>query len=247
VEAAETDEFTSTLINHVIEIWVEPELQRRGLMLSEFELRKVFVEIEPGSGPRVLLNDEVEFEATFVAKRPIEVGEAITLDDIELLTELHPVSVGPNSGWLAIARLGSRLVISFDFRYNKARSTALLNRAREFLSTAKGAPIAVALDLAFSAAELAVQSQMTTLQSDTRDHKGRARWLAEWAHNANAPQEHAHLLYNLADLRGKARYGDGELRTRPERLRSILKTVESMIESASKLIESNAQGNETAP
>jgi hypothetical protein len=228
---AGTPEFTATLIDHVFEIWIWPEVHRRGLQLNRADIRKVIVELEPGKAPRVLLNEKAELEAGFVAKRVIAEGE--------MVTDLRPVSIEPNSGWLVFARLGSREMITFDFRYNKARASAIVQRASEFLAAARAAihtSAAVALDLSFSAAELAVHGEMMTLQSDVKNHKERAKWLGQWAENDNAPKSHADLLYNLADLRSSARYGEGQLRIHPDRLPLILRTVEEMIRSAEERI-----------
>ena len=127
-----TPEFTATLIDHVFEVWVWPEIRRRDLPLSRAEIRKVLVEIEPDKAPRILLNEEAELEATFVPKRAIAEGEGVTLEDLEHITDLRPVSVGPNSGWLVFARLGPREIVTFDFRYNKAKASGILQRSRDF-------------------------------------------------------------------------------------------------------------------
>lgn len=244
--AVGTEEFARTLVDHVFELWVSPEVQRRGLALDRPDIRKVLVELEPGEAARVFVNEEVQLVGTSIAKREIAEGEELTLEDVEEVTDLRPLSVGPNSGWLIIARLGFRELISFDFRYNKSRTSVTLARAREYLTVAKTASSIsadVTIDLAFSAAELAVQSQMMSMQSDTRNHKGRAEWLAAWTRNDNAPQEYADLLYNLADLRSSARYGEGSPRLTPTRLPRIMKTIEEMIESAERMIESSSDSN----
>jgi HEPN domain len=244
--AVGTEEFTRTLVDHVFELWVSPEVQRRGLTLHRADIRQVLVELEPGKAPRIFLNEEVQLTGNSIAKRDITEGEELTVEDIEQVTELRPLSVGPNSGWLVFMRLGFRELISFDFRYNKAKVSITLNRAREFLMAAKAESsrsAAVAIDLAFSAAELAVQSQMMSLQSDIGNHKGRREWLAGWTRNDNAPRKYADLLYNLADLRSSARYGEGLLRVSPDRLRHIMKTIEGMIESTEQMIGSIAVQN----
>jgi hypothetical protein len=235
VATAGTDEFSSTLINHVFELWVAPEVERRGLILTQLDIRKVLVELEPGRDARVLLNDEAELEVAFIPRRDIAEGEDVTLGDIEDLSGLRPASIGSNSGWIVFARLGDRGMVAFDFRYNRAHASAVLGRAREFLTIAEIASVQsppVAVDLAFSAAELAVQAQMMTLQSDTNYHRERREWLAGWARNQNVPTQHADLLWNLADLRGSARYCEGVLRLDPARLGLIMRTVGEMIDSA---------------
>jgi len=247
---AGTPAFAATTIDHVFEIWIWPEVRRRSLPLSRADISKALVELQPGTAPRVLLNDEAELVAGFVANRPIAEGDDVTLGDIERITDLRPLSVGPDSGWLVFARLGSQELIAFDFRYNRARARETIKRAQEFLAIAKIASAtiaAVALDLAFSAAELAVQSQMMSLQSEVSNHQGRAMWLAHWARDGNTPRSHADLLYNLADLRSSARYGEGRLRLRPGRLPHILRAVEEMIRSVEELLELNGARNGEGP
>jgi hypothetical protein len=214
-------------------------MRQRGLTLDRADILKVLVELEPGKALRVFLNDEVQLVANFIAKREITEDEELMLEEVRDITNLRPLSVGPDSGWLVIARLGSQELISFDFKYNRSRTSVSLNLAREYLTAAKaasGTSAAVAIDLAFSAAELAVQSQMMSMQADTRSHKGRAEWLAAWTRNDNAPSGYADLLYNLADLRSSARYGEGPLRVTSSRLPRILNTIEEMIESAEQMI-----------
>ena len=254
MDTAGTPEFTASIIDHVFEIWIWPEVQRRSLSLSRTDIRKAFVELEPGKAPRVLLNDETKLVADFIPKRTIAEGEDVTLGDIDSITDIRPLSVGADSGWLVFARLASQEIVAFDFRYNRAKALEIIKRAREFLTIAKAAAdtsAAVALDLTFSAAELAVHSQMMTLRSEVSNHQERARWLAQWARDGNAPGNHADLLHNLADLRSRARYGEGQLRMRPGRLPHILHTVEEMIQSAEAQIDSDVskdgedQGDET--
>lgn len=164
----------TTLINHVFELWVSPELAARGPGLTRADIRKVLVELEPGHAPRVVINEAVELLATIVATRAIAKGEAVTLGDIESITDLQPAAVGSNSGWLCFARVGPHEVVAFDFTYNRELASALVARAREFLATARqAASAAVAVDTAHSAAELAVQAQMLTMHLETRRHQER--------------------------------------------------------------------------
>lgn len=69
----------------------------------------------------------------------------------------------------------------------------------------------MALDNAHSAAELSVQAYMLTMQEEARRHRARREWLTKWAELKNAPQDHAHILWNLVDLRDQARYGEATL------------------------------------
>lgn len=226
-------EFARNIVNQIFDLWVGPELARRGLTLTRADIRKVLVEMDPDKPLHVLINDEAELVADFVAKRDIAEGEEVTVADIDELANLRPLTIGLNSGWICFIRIGDQGFVAFDFTYNRARAAALLDRARAFLAAAVHAgdrAPSVAIDNAHSAAELTVQAQMFVLQVDARSHRERREWLASWARHQNAPQHHADVFWNLADLRVPARYGSGELQLKPGRLTRILTTVQEMID-----------------
>jgi len=229
-------EFAANIVNQIFDLWVGPELAKRGLTLTRADISKVLVEMDPDKPLRVLINDEAELVADFVAKRDIAEGEEVTVADIDELANLRPVTIGSNSGWICFVRIGNQGFVAFDFTYNRARAAALLDRAREFLAVAVHAgdqAPGVAIENAHSAAELTVQAQMLVQQVDSRSHRERREWLASWARHQNAPQHHADVLWNLADLRVPARYGSGELPLKPGRLTRILRTVQEMIDLTS--------------
>lgn len=41
--------------------------------------------------------------------------------DIGELANLHPLTIGSNSGWICFVRIGNREFVAFDFTYNRAR------------------------------------------------------------------------------------------------------------------------------
>jgi HEPN domain-containing protein len=227
-------DFGPNVIQQVFELWVLPEVQRRGLTLTRADINKVVVEMAPSEPVRVLINDEAAIVSAVRAKRAIEPGEAVTLDDIDEIADLKPHDIDENSGWICFLRWGGAEYVAFDFVYNRARAKVLLERARSFLRSADRdgeAELAVALDNAHSAAELSVQAYMLCMQEEPRRRRERREWLAKWAELKNAPQEHDDMLWNLADLRDQARYGDEAPTLKPGRFAKIIKTVASMIES----------------
>ena len=228
-------EFAANAISQVFELWVNSELERRGVQLTRADIRKVVVEMRPDQAPEVLINDEATIESHATVRQTFQAGEPVMLDDIEQLDSLEPATVGADSGWICFARIGGNEYFAFDLRYNKARASALLDRAREFLESAQHAgerAINVAIDNAHSAAELAVQAQMLLQQHETSSHRERREWLAEWAKLRNSPQQHADTLWNLAELRTGARYGSASVRLKQGRLRGIFTVVQQMIDNA---------------
>jgi exoribonuclease II len=125
--------------------------------------------------------------------------------------------------------------LSFDFRYNKKHVVDLLDRAREFLDTARECYAirpAVACDLAFSAAELSVQAQMSLMRQRTKSHPQRRDWLESWAEQQNAPAEHAATLHRLNESRAAGRYADAPFFIDQQELSALLDVGGSMIETA---------------
>lgn len=232
----EEPEFGSVLLEQIFELWVEPELERRGLDLTRDEIRKVVVELDPGAGgPIVRINDEAVLVAKVRSTRAIAAGEELTEDDFDHVENLRPRGLGEDSGWICFAVLRGQQVIAFDFRYNRARAARLIERAREFLISAcrdaEAAP-AVACDTGFSAAELAVQAQMLLQHQNTKAHWDRQRWIDTWTDNKNAPASHAAALRELHGYRAAGRYADRDLELPDGRLGELLDLARDMIDEA---------------
>lgn len=243
-EAPEAGELEAgPLIEQIFELWVEPELERRGQEMARDEVTKVVVEFVPGQPIRVLLNDEAGITAQVRATREIKKGEPVTFADFDEINAIRPYEVGPDSGWVCFARIGDIQVVGFDFRRNRARAGKLLNLAQQYAATARdaqtGQRVGPAMENAFAAAELAVVAEMLVFIADDvpKDHEERRRWWSEWTGLGNAPSEHGRTLSYLAARRHEARYGEGSVRTREQHLERLLTNVEEMIEHARGAIE----------
>lgn len=231
-----------TLYEHMWELWIGPAVEERGSDLTPETLRKVVVELPPGGPVDVRLDDEADLEARFTSTRPIVAGEEVYLEDVAELHGVKPMGLGENSGWICFFRLpDGRTSIAFDFTYNRARARMLVDRSAEFLATAREkaatSSLAVCLDSAFSAAELAVQAEMLVTQQETDNHRVRGKWLASWSENGNSPKEHATTLWRLADLRKKARYGYDPVDLKPGQLSELLEIVEDMLAHAKARVD----------
>lgn len=220
----------------MFELWIEPELSRRGLNLARDDIRKVVVELDPQvSGPIVRINDEAMLLARVTARRAIKAGQDVTEDDFDQVDNLRPAGLGENSGWICFAVVKGQQVVAFDFRYNRAHATSLIERARQFLSSSRrdaAAAPAVACDTAFSAAELAVQAQMLIQQQTTKQHWARQEWIDAWTDNMNAPASHATTLRDLHRYRAAGRYADEDLDLPDGRLQELLEVVQLMVDYA---------------
>lgn len=235
-DANDDPEFGQAVLGQLFDLWVGPELVRRGVELARDEIRKVVVELSPGQPPRVLIDEEAAIIGRFVADRPIAKGEEIRRGDVREIVGIEPHGLDPNSGWICFARLPTgEEFVAFDFTYNRGTALALLERAEEYLGAAHqiaSTSLNVAVDNLFSAAELAVQVEMLTLQSETQNHRVRAEWLAGWAELGNAPTSHADTLWTLADLRKRARYGSEMVVIKPHQLDRMLRVVREMLDRA---------------
>lgn len=130
--------FLDDLVNSIFELFVEPEITRRGLALERDEVRKVVVELNPDQPhPVVRLNDQAKILAEVRVTRDIAEGD-VTAADIAGVYSVEPEGIGPNSGCLLQAVINGHQCIKFDFRYNKERVLAI--RARQFFRYSRGLP-----------------------------------------------------------------------------------------------------------
>jgi HEPN domain len=237
VPEPEADEvMAGNLMAQVFDLWILPELQRRNSALSRNDVLKAVIEMHPGDEPVILLNEEAQIVVAALSKRQIDAGEEVGIEDVdfEAISSLWPGQIDPNSGWICFLRVAGKEYVAFDFRYNRETASKLLDKAEQFLLTARSASTSVALDLLHSAAELTVQAQMLSQSQTGRRHDVRRKWLRDWANLGNAPKEYSHVIDNLADLRRTARYGDIDPRVSHKRMQRIIEVVESMIDESRK-------------
>lgn len=85
-------------IEHMFEIWGEPELTRRGHMPDDLRVRKVLVTLRRDQAPVVMINEEFEFMVSARAIRALEEGEAVYAADFDEVAAIEPVGVDPDAG-----------------------------------------------------------------------------------------------------------------------------------------------------
>ena len=226
----------NALYQQIIDLWVRPESERREMSVDVSSIDQAVVLMHPENGLTVLLGDEARVIADVVATRSIKEGEPITEEDIEALKRIRPDAVDEDAGWVLFTRIGSQMYVAFDFRRNRAKAARLIATAREFWATARDAlarsALAPAITNAYAAAELAVKAQMVLLAIARRSHTGRERWIAQWARLGNVPVAHSSTLGRLAELQGRARYGDAELEASVDEVVGLIQATEQMIVTA---------------
>lgn len=237
-EASEREpDFSAALLEQVFDLWVEPELLRRGVIMGRDGVTKALVVMAPGSRVKTLINEEAELVARVRATRPIEAGEPVSTGDFDEVEGVRPFEVDPDAGWICFARLGPQVIIAFDVRRNRARARRLVERAREFAHAGRLAHsdglVGPSLEAAYAAAELSVVGQMLLLDDDPpRDHPKRKRWFVGWTELGNAPEAHSRALTALAKYRRAARYAETAINMNDGELGEVLRVVDEMVEHA---------------
>lgn len=232
-------------IEHMFEIWVEPELTRRGVTPNDLQVRKALVVLKRDQMPTVLINTEFELVASVRATRDIAEGEDIYASDFDEVHSVKPVDIDEDAGWITFFAVpDGRLYLAFDFRYEIGRSRGVLARADEFIASA-GDDLASdrpgpAIDNALAAAELAVMVQMRTHvapENPKNRHGSRYVWFEGWARRGNAQRQHAAAIRRLEQLRGWARYADDSVSgPRDGEVARLLRDVRELIEHTRALI-----------
>ncbi len=243
--ADETPSTAMVTIEHMFEIWIEPELTRRGVTPADLQVRKALVVLKRDQPPVVLINAEFQLGVTVRATRDIAEGEDIYASDFDEVHSIKPVDIDDDAGWITFFAVpDGRLYLAFDFRYELGRSRGVLARADEFIASAtddlssdRSGP---AIDNALAAAELAVMVQMRThvAPDDPKNrHGSRYSWFEGWARLGNAQKEHARAIRRLEQLRGRARYADDSASgPRPGEVARLLRDVNELIEQTRVLI-----------
>ena len=82
-------ETANNLFNHVMEIWVNPEIERRrneGTIPKEYEIERIQIVMKPDDVPTVRFNEEVKVMAIARLKPGVKkniIGEPVHYDEIE--------------------------------------------------------------------------------------------------------------------------------------------------------------------
>jgi hypothetical protein len=240
----------NTLFKHVLEIWVNPEIEsriRNGMISEQFQLYAAqIVSYTDGRRNVIRLNDEVKTRIVGVANRTLQSGEEFALADgindiksFELTEEDDP-----NAGHLTMIYFRNRWYIYFDFRYNKKMAKERLEAAEEFLEAAKLdhennllRPMAENL---FAATELCITSQLL-LQSDKsytkkQHHEGTKNRYISFIDIGNYKIEYKNAFIELRELRKSGRYLQMEFTLSSQEADKYLEIGKDLLEYSKKLL-----------
>ncbi|WP_306209584.1 hypothetical protein [Actinoplanes sp. RD1] len=237
--------FAEQLVKQIEEIYILPELTRRGTPGGLGEVRKALAILPPDSPPRISLDNEVEFKATGVRVSSAAVGanSKATLDDILDIDTFEPADDVGDSGWVGLIRLSNgSVLIAFDFRYNKDKAVRHIALSESYLASAREAASSgrdeVALDTMHTAAENAATALMhLSMDHETpgsgrrrgRMHGKRDEWLHKHSSLGNLDQEISRSFGRLLSLRASARYGEPALELKDNEVAELLESVEKLV------------------
>jgi HEPN domain-containing protein len=229
------DQFSDALLQQLFDIFVEPELKRRGNALLPQGIKKVLITLPPSAPPYVELNDEVQLIARTTVNRSIEKGEPVTEGDIEQIASLSPVTIDSDAGWVAILRVKNQFTIQFDFRRNRGRTNSMLDLAEQFLRTAQrafeGGDLAPAVDTALAAMELAIKANLLLLWDEPiRRHDRRVDLWEGWVQLGNAPAHLESIPRSLLKERDATRYGDAPMSMTTVEVQEAIEAVAATME-----------------
>jgi uncharacterized protein (UPF0332 family) len=146
IDTAEPEdaEFWHNVIQNTLELWVEPEINRRlsaGEIDTSWRMFGAQVVMNVGKPAEVRLNGEVRavFKGRLPGATPNDTGKTISLDDLETIEEAHLTTDDDDAGHITLLVHRGRWFVSFDFRYNRRLILEYFRVADEFLSTARDA------------------------------------------------------------------------------------------------------------
>lgn len=216
------------VIDQMFHHWIRPQLG-----LEPSEVRQALVVFD-GSTARVTVNDEAHFWA-------IAGDNAEIVDPSERfvgqITDLLPDGVNPHLKWTGFVTAQGGRAVTLDYLPNVTRVAPLIERAHQFLRSAKvtleNVGLETAVEQMFGAAELSV---MTLIQiegwNDKRDHSRRKKWIARQVVNGALPAAFEAAFRKLYENRNLARYNEGELTFDTTEALQLVDTVAAMVEFA---------------
>lgn len=227
------------LVEQTLELFAKPEIERRmadGRVTPDFTLTAIQVLLQIGEESEIRLNEEVRAKAIVRAQRKVEKGGEVYAADLRGLQGMQLTEADPDAGHITMLFNGEGWSLAFDFRYNRTRARQHVTVATEYLDAARRDVRArsprPALENLHSAVELLAKARLLLLPFEgilkSRSHKhvrSEFNKLGKWG---TAPDDQVRLLNQLADLRGSARYLEGEVALDLDQVKEMLRNAEAM-------------------
>ncbi|MEK6952943.1 MAG: HEPN domain-containing protein [Nanoarchaeota archaeon] len=242
------EEIGNKVFQQVIDLWVNPEIERRrklgkikeGIILSKIQI--VF-SLERGFN-KVRFNEEVKAIAEAKANRKIEKGEIVTEKDIDEIKSIKLTDDDKNCAHITLLRFKDKWIIAFDARYHQKLRADYIEASKEFYESAidnlKKGHLRVFYDNAFSSAELCVISILLGWLKkdiiDNKKHHQRYNVFKNFTDLGNGKSVYSDTLKELDGIRKSARYLASDIYKQKDSSR-ISSTLKEMIEFTEKNIE----------
>jgi HEPN domain-containing protein len=230
------------LFEQVLELWVQPELERRkseGSLPDGFTLFAIQILFhQDRDNIEIRFNDQVKGQMEFKTNRAFEAGEAIENTDIAEVVGFHLLDEDGNAGHITLFLLVEGWHINFDSRYNAVRVRETVDAAREFLATAedslKHGRTRALLENLFSATELMSKAHVLMLPGDDILKRHRHGFIGakfnSQSRHTNVNPEFPQLLNRLTAIRGAARYLRGEWNLDSAEAGQLMETANRMLD-----------------
>jgi hypothetical protein len=214
------DEFWSNLMQHTMDLYVVPEIQRRANAREvqlPFALFAAQVIMNVGEPPQVRLNGEVSavFKGQLPGATPSDIGKPVSLDDLETIEGMQLLPSDPNAGHITMLLHRGSWFITFDLRYNRARILEYLEVADEYLGSAVDSlsmsRLRPFVDNLLAAAEHLARCYLMLHPDEALLRKDSSHNLVQTRFNqqskfGNVDRRYVRLLNTLFELRKPARY-----------------------------------------
>ena len=130
-------EVANKVAEQLFELWVFPELTRRGLVAHQSSVVKAVVILKVDESPEVMLDNECLINVHFKPTPGVAAGERITLTNIADIPWMEPANLHPDAAWIAYLRLADgREFIGFRFLYQRGRARRIVALAEQYLDAA---------------------------------------------------------------------------------------------------------------
>jgi len=238
-------EFGARLLQQAFDLWINPELSRRRAedrLPSDFVLDAAQIIMNIGGRSIVRINREVKGVLKGFAARPIAEKEAVTRDDLLGIAGIELTTEDANAGHMTLLLHKGAWFIDFDFRYNAARISDTLAKAREFLEVARGSVergyVGPFCENLFTATELIAKGTLLMLPDErmlrSKTHGFISAEFNRWSKSLNIDGQHTKLFNRLTNLRPHARYPtERPVSLTEEEMKGMLAVAEDML---SKLV-----------
>jgi uncharacterized protein (UPF0332 family) len=241
------DETKQRVFQQVIDIFVNPEIERRkkiNKLHSDFKLEKIQVIFPPNKKPFVRFNNEVKAVIRCKVNKSIKKGDLVYDKDIDEIESIELAKGDLDYGHFTLLFFRGNWIISFDFIYNKNKIDEHIQASKEFYESAKEnlkkERLRPFFENAFASAELFTKALILSLaqKENKRQHEYRKKFLEDWANLGNVKSEFSTTLSKLYSLRSSARYLSSNDYQKKE-TKPILLILEEMIKFSEELIRKN--------